>query len=98
MEQAIEDAVKGGYPDLENHWDQVAVLKRVLPRSGESIMNMVLYNDPLFWKAIGKTRQWSEEPIFGDSRQPQWLYVWHDFIDCLADGKAPNDYFNELLK
>ena len=28
---------------------------------------------------------------------PMWIYYWHRFIDSLASGQSPDDFFKELL-
>lgn len=58
----------------------------------------IILLDPLAWQAVGKTRGWCS----GEYSQPEgtcvdcgevgarclhWGYVWHKFIDHLADGK-----------
>lgn len=62
--------------------------------------------DPLFWQALSKAMGWSEKINYGEIsiyefKFPMvtigWLYQWHRFIDVLAEGKSPDDFFNSLI-
>ncbi len=61
--------------------------------------------DPLFWQALGKAMRWQEKTdrLIGTEigfSPPclTWAYQWHRFIDCLAEGKDAEQFFEELLK
>jgi len=57
--------------------------------------------DPLFWRALGKAMGWTDWIVEGGKRRADpnsWKANWHRFIDHLAEGKDPKDFFKELLK
>ena len=97
METAILKAKEGGYsiwggPVKEEEYDTLLL-------------------DPLFWQCLGKQQGWlevgelwydihdkeqCENPQYDHSRT--WLGKWHSFIDHIADGGTPDEFFNNLLK
>jgi hypothetical protein len=63
--------------------------------------------DPCFWQALSRALAWDREVItvrdVGNGRPTvvtragqHWLYCWHRFIDCLADGKTPESFFESV--
>jgi hypothetical protein len=69
-------------------------------------------SEPIFWQSLGKSLGWKEMHMFGcegymDNAYCEcevgfpmegWLLHWHRFIDHLAEGKDPEEFFNNLLK
>lgn len=68
--------------------------------------------DPLFWQALevgGKLRvpkkvRINSGPASGlriekvrVTKSPAWVYYWHRFIDALAEGKTPDQFFTNLI-
>ena len=39
-----------------------------------------------------------KEPMFFIKQHIAWRFHWHRFIDHLAEGKSPDDFFNQLLR
>jgi hypothetical protein len=63
--------------------------------------------DPQFWQALGRGLGWDQaiktlhivdngRPTMVTSTGQSWLSHWHGFVDCLAEGKTPEDYFAQL--
>jgi hypothetical protein len=63
--------------------------------------------DPQFWQALGQGLGWDQaiktlhivdngRPTMVTSTGQSWLSHWHGFVDCLAEGKTPEDYFAQL--
>ena len=50
--------------------------------------------DPIFWFALGWALGWNEKKCLGYDQW--WREPWHRFLDCLADGKTPEDFFETL--
>ena len=48
-----------------------------------------IFLDPEFWCALGRTLGWHHERV--------WKGQWHRFIDQLAEGKTPEDFFAHLI-
>ena len=75
----------------------------LIPREitlGESWMAQVLLM-PEFWQALGKAEGWKEGVKINGVTQIKgsgWWHHWHDFIDALASGKTPDEFFKEILK
>lgn len=66
--------------------------------------------DPLFWQALGKSLGWTAHCdkafLEGFAHKPStcegckkaaWVNRWHQFIDHLASGGTPDDFFTNLL-
>lgn len=94
MEKAILKAIEGG-------WDETgyAYGSDMPPWEGECTIGAWRYDvkvflDPLFWQALLKA------PEFGRSvyKNREWFNVWISFIDALAQGKSPDEFFDNLLK
>ena len=64
-----------------------------LPSGGYNRHNFVL--DPRFWQSFGKALGWDK--IETNPKNVSWLEHWHGFIDHLASGGNPDDFFKELL-
>lgn len=84
MEQAIKIAIENGYSGK--------VMFEHYPPEGDEVNHFLL--DPLFWQSLGKGLGW------GKGRPGlliyEWLYHWHKFIDHLASGKDPEEFFSQL--
>ena len=60
--------------------------------------------DPLFWQSLGKGLAWEETvevkvpdfPLTPALKATQWKVHWHYFIDAVADGRTPEEFFREL--
>jgi hypothetical protein len=53
--------------------------------------------DPLFWRALGLALGWHEGVATPCLIYEQWWrQPWHRFIDHLADGHTPEDFFARL--
>ena len=50
--------------------------------------------DPIFWFALGWALGWHEQPWGGYDQW--WRDPWHRFVDCVAAGKTPDDFFATL--
>jgi hypothetical protein len=84
--------------------DQQAVLLNVMWETGkyhkrDGIDSARVFLDPLFWQALGKATGWEE--YYGHwfrprKSVPQWRFEMHRFIDHLADGKTPEEFFQTL--
>jgi hypothetical protein len=84
MKEAIQKAIEEGYVD----------------EYGESVNKLpygAILLSPNFWQALGKGCGWKEYWA-GNSGITTWLENWHRFIDHLAQGGTPDEFFNELLK
>ena len=67
--QFIEDAIEGGYS--KHHADV------------NSDVPEVLFLQPEFWQAVGKTRGWEDKGSSGTRHT--WNFKWLEFINNLAD-------------
>ena len=95
IEQTIKKAIKGGYI-LDIKWWQS------LPKWERN----AIFLDPLFWQSLSKAMGWrKKEDIYksgevfgkiGIGQIDQWLFEWHSFIDYLAIGKTPEEFFKNL--
>jgi hypothetical protein len=70
--------------------------------------------DPLFWQALSFALNWNKgqlerqwkwtaedslkQETYRSARTDEWLYHWHRFIDHVAEGKDPDEFFKELIK
>lgn len=100
IEKCIREAVaKGGWrPTLLS-----------LPHLHNVHCNAEHFLDPLFWQALGKARGWGEEKRvvaewngntghIGAQFYTDAEYVWHRFIDHLAEGEDAESFFADLIK
>lgn len=66
--------------------------------------------DSFFWKSIGKALDWEERKECGCCNKEkefcrcwhyeiweEWKNQWHSFIDILASGQTPDDFFATIL-
>ena len=88
--KAFELAQENGY-ELHSKW-----------RSLEYYEFKVLL-DPQFFQALGKAMGWKGTTYFQmgskcRNEMPDWIAYWHRFIDKIADGGTPDDFFEDLLK
>jgi len=60
--------------------------------SGVGVHAMFL--DPIFWFALGWALGWHEQPSGGYDQW--WRDPWHRFVDYVAAGKTPDDFFATL--
>lgn len=82
---AIERAIEGGW-----------VWKSVEEGGQQFNCNYKTFLDPNFWKSLGKAEGWSTPEKPNEIRD--WLGRQHDFIDHLASGGTPDDFFKQILK
>lgn len=67
------------------------------------------FMDPAFWQALGKAFNWNglvtykgehtyPSGVFGTHKYeiPYWQYKWYRFIQYLANGGSPQDYFKYM--
>src|SRR3990167_11296749 len=91
IEKAIKLAKDGGY-----FWDPALDCECVCYNS--------YFLDKNFWVALGKSLGWGQGVFFynnfidGKENNDGWRIYWHRFIDHLAGGKTPEEFFKELLK
>lgn len=96
MKEAIQKAIEGGW---DIHWVHAVGISEVAERHSERVLL-----DPTFWQALGKSLGWKETAQTGLYKDGYaqimsgWKYNWLLFINHLAEGKDPDDYFNQLLK
>lgn len=87
IKKVIEMAIEGGYKKDLN--------KNVL---------FDYFLDPKFWQALGTALGWYKEvwcyqqKFIPTDKVEGWLYHWHRFIDWLAKGEEPEEFFNQLLE
>ena len=97
METAIKLAIKRGYRGnfiYQNPKNDQWYWK-------EECSEQLALLDPEFWKCLGKNQGWDKGYYhFGDNtcdiEMSSWQAQWHSFIDHLAEGKSPEDFFNSL--
>lgn len=95
--KAIQRAVEGGY---KLSFFEGEMLQKLQDKIYPAVFCKE-FLDPLFWSALGKAEGWIDSmPSTYDFNHeiPEWKHHWHRFIDHLAEGKSPDDYFKELLK
>ena len=105
-QQAIEDAVKGGWKPYINlsrrDIREIIGIKgkyfHFLGKRNEDFEKIHICEalcDPDFWSALGKARGWrtiQHSDLIGDETV-QWKVNWHRFIDHLAEGKDIESFF-----
>lgn len=108
MEKAIELSIKGGWgratvyrPELFSYLDTVSFYGQNWPG---------YFLDPVWWQCLGKSLGWPANmcTTCGEPNKENcceccnwisgWQFFWHRFIDHLADGKSPNDFFTQLTQ
>lgn len=59
-----------------------------------------VFLDPLFWRALARSRKWDkDEKLCGarpDIWTSIWLKTWREFIDHLATGGRVEQFFERL--
>lgn len=91
---AIKKAIEGGYRNYDPMVNDGS--NRYINMIGDGI-----FLDKEFWKCLGVAEGWGEETDIyrgQDFVGPEWIYYWHQFIDVLASGKTPDEFFSKLLK
>ena len=95
IEEAIEKAEEHGYKGLAYYNCEVAVHEHVLL-------------DLQFWQALHKAQGGYDAPEKYTETTPegktvnvtnniqQWKLLWFDFLECLAAGGTPAEYFRNL--
>ena len=91
MEEALNKAIEAGYVNNQG-----------VLYFGQGIPQIILL-DPLFWQALGKSLGWKTAIYDGYAGsipeiKDSWVYYWHRFIDHLAEGRQPEEFFTNLLK
>lgn len=97
MKNAILKAIEGGYiffrgitndEYTEYHYNQMLL-------------------DPIFWKCLAKGiglmdckihSDYGKTVKCNDITHHGWHITWHSFIDHLAEGGNPDDFFNNLIQ
>lgn len=94
MKEAIQKAIEGGYAEVHPvGW---------ILTDNDTIAWQSHICNPLFWQCLGKALGWNGANT-GDGREtlrswvPHWKDEWHRFIDSLASGQSPDDFFKDLL-
>lgn len=64
--------------------------------------------DPQFWQCLGEAegkdktveKLWEAETngVKIEHSELWWIVKWHSFIDALAEGKSPDQFFANILK
>jgi hypothetical protein len=109
VKEALEKATQTGYNryQLVGRVDAINTYGQEVGRSWEEEKSDAqVFLDPLFWQSLGKAMKWcihSERYPDGECKQcqaatgdSQWLFVWHCFIDGLAEGKSAEQFFGTL--
>jgi hypothetical protein len=93
IEDAIKEAKKGGWePKKGWHFEDQTIYE-----PGLDIPNIVwdlehCFLDPSFWQSLGKELNWNGGEYFSN----KWRIELHRFIDYIADGKSPHQFFGDL--
>lgn len=84
-EDALQAAITAG-------WD----FKRAEIRGAVTVE--AAFVDPLFWESLGKTLGWEElnSITLKQDGRAAWHQMWINFIDHLAQGKKPEEFFLNL--
>lgn len=93
METAIKLAIEGGWEDRQFGFDcEIDTWQHTT-------------SDPIFWQCLGKALGWKQpiiqyayidENLRTTSLTVRWQNEMHRFIDHLADGKTPDEFFTNL--
>lgn len=98
MQEAIKRAIEGGYGKVPNPNLALTGDDRVAWYASNGVLL-----DPLFWQALGKAEGWSDKKVCAvcNGEKTHWIQEWHyrwsRFIDHIAEGKSPDQFFEELL-
>lgn len=105
MEKVLIKSVEGGYTikDIILKDGEMFAFAKLHP---EDVYNKALL-DPKFWQCLGKALGWFypdgrsvAKYINNDPKRTQkdmWIWHWHQFIDHLANGGIPDEFFEKLL-
>lgn len=107
---AIEKAKSGGYILSGDTFFVIDNQKNTVKNAyGEGSIYKI-FLDPLFWQALGNAERWSNYAVCKEDGKTQcgctlhhyayskeWLYHWHSFIDTLAQGGTPDEFFEKIL-
>ena len=87
IKYAIEKAIEGGYVNYS------------LEPYDEWWQRRLLWLDPDFWIALGKSLGWGvrNNSALDRYNKDKWLREWHNFIDHLALRKEPAEFFRDIL-
>jgi hypothetical protein len=107
-ELAIQKAVEGGwgiYDDVHVHPDGDIYLSIKGTNQFEYVGD-VIFLDPLFWQALGKTEGWKDREYRmttvgrGEKHveQSRWKKEQHRLIDAIQQGRSIDEFFGEILK
>ncbi len=109
MKEALKLAIKEGYQKGNFYFVLTESVKEDAPESIKEARDRMLLTekekyllDPVFWQSLGKALGWSESKDFEKNHSEvifvaRWLYVWHQFIDWVANGKNVDEFFKELI-
>jgi hypothetical protein len=92
MKNAIEKAIEGGFEPSHVNWE-------------DHDWKEFCWS-PKFWQCLGKALGGMQITIKKSSlvkehirtKRFSWKRRWHGFIDWLAEGKSPDEFFTNLLK
>lgn len=108
MEQAIKQAIKGGYEPFKTLHMEYALKSdcygdEFVVESGSGLPFRRKFStiqiDPLFWQALGKAEGWKDTEIqLPWKMNLEYMRQWHHFIDSLAQGESPDDFFKNIIK
>jgi hypothetical protein len=84
-QEALHAAIAGG-------WD----FKKA--EIGGVLTSQMAFIDPLFWEALGKALGWDglNKATLNQDGRLAWHQMWVTFIDHLAHGKTPEEFFQKL--
>ena len=101
LHEAFEIAIQNGWTTFKGHKiDSVRLMQSgdkrlaevIEEQEGASSSAIFSYDefflDPLFWRSLGRGLGW-EETVEVEVH-------WHHFIDALAEGRTPEQFFREL--
>lgn len=71
-------------------------------KAGYTSNERSVFLDPLFWRALGRSRKWDQDERDVGARSEIWTSVWlrrwHEFVDELARGRSVEESFERLEK
>lgn len=108
IQQAIEKAIEGGWKHPFTGLPAFrAPTEEWLKENWRKYAHIFL--DPLFWQSLGKAMGWKMVNDFSGEQcvrqhgnctdmdcNPEWKYMWHRFIDHLAEGKDAKSFFEKI--
>ena len=98
MKEALKLAIEGGYGGVSHKLGWTGSRT-----SGFENYRGDILIDPLFWSSLGKALGWdkrvTEYYSFTDGKinNEVWRIEFHRFIDHLAEGGTPDDFFKSLI-